>query len=79
MGPDEVATFRIHEQSCIDYIAAFFLAQRLQGEPVRAMWFEHVLGNHGFTTTNDFMVGVAAVCKRFEVLVIVDETSASRR
>ena len=44
MGPDEVATFRIHEQSCIDYIAAFFLAQRLQGEPVRAMWFEHVLG-----------------------------------
>lgn len=61
------------EEKCLESLSVKLLIASLQGVPFKALLFEYISSGTGGTLTTRFLLRLAAVLKRFNVVIIADE------
>ena len=72
-------TLREHEIKCLNSIEWKLWIAKLTGKRFRALLMEPILSANGGELTDEFLVNLACLLKRFDVMVILDEVMTGGR
>ena len=70
---------RLYEDKCLGSLVASLYRASVNGKPIKALWMELVLSGNGGSLSEQALVYIARICRRFGVNIIIDERNTACR